>query len=87
MFHEELLLSILMIHPVKKRGYISMTKKLLSLVLALVAVVSLQLAVVPEAFAAKRDIPDIFSVNAKKDIPDIFSVDAKKDIPDIFSVN
>ena len=62
-----------------------MKKKLLSLLLVLVAMLSLQLAVVPEAFAAKKDIPDIFSVNAKKDIPDIFSVDAKKDIPDIFS--
>lgn len=64
-----------------------MKKRLLSLLLVLVAMLSLQLAIVPEVFAAKKDIPDIFTINAKKDIPDIFTVNAKKDIPDIFTVN
>lgn len=61
-----------------------MKKRLLSLVVALVAVFSLQLTAAPEAFAAKKDIPDIFSINAKKDIPDIFSINAPRDIPEVF---
>lgn len=63
-----------------------MKKRLFSLLLAIVATLSLQVVFAPEAQAAKKDIPDIFSINAKKDIPDIFSINAKKDIPDIFSI-